>query len=115
MRTVNTNEATPSKEETPTLTNSSLQTFSAILKDGREIVIREMTGRDLIYMEEELSKLGETRRSFHLMERLNVGEHKVSFEEIEQLGVRDIKAISELISKANGDSESEGEKEKDPN
>ena len=77
-------------------------TFSATLSDGREIVIREMKGSDLIYMEEELAKFGETKKSFYLIERLNVGATKVTFDEIADLGIRDIKTISELIAKANG-------------
>lgn len=80
-------------------------TFSTKLRDGREIVIREMKGSDLLYMEEELSKFGETKKSFYLIERLNVGAEKITFEEIADLTMKDIKAISELISKANGTDE----------
>lgn len=82
---------------------NNLETFSATLRDGRIITIREMTGRDLVYVEEELSKMKETRKSFHIIEMLNVGTDKVSYDEIEALGVRDIRLISELVAKANGD------------
>lgn len=82
---------------------NNLETFSATLRDGRIITIREMTGRDLVYVEEELSKMKETRKSFHIIEMLNVGTDKVSYNEIEALGVRDIRLISELVAKANGD------------
>ena len=90
---------------------SKLQTFSATLSDGREITVREMTGRDLIYMEEELSKYGETRQSFHLVERLTVGPEKVTFDEVADMGARDLKVVSELVKKANGGEE---EDKKDP-
>lgn len=98
MRTVTTESAQPLE----TKTSSNLQTFSATLSDGQEITIREMTGRDLIYMEEELGKFGETRQSFYLVERLNVGPEKVTFDEVADRGARDLKVIAELVKKANG-------------
>lgn len=97
MRTVSSDQ-TSAKQETP-----ALETFSTTLSDGRVITIREMTGRDLIHMEEELSKFGETKKSFYLIERLNVGSHKVTFDEIADLTLKDIKKITELVGKANGD------------
>lgn len=93
--------------ETPL--SPSLETFSATLRDGRVITIREMTGKDLVYIEEQLSNVGETRKSFHIIELLNVGTSKVSYDEIESLGVRDIKTISNLVTKANGDLDEESE------
>lgn len=99
MRTV-TNETAQSTPET-----SNLLTFTTTLTDGREIVIREMTGRDLIYMENELSKFKETERSFYLIERLNVGSNKVLFDDIADMGIRDIKNILDLVTKANGEAE----------
>jgi hypothetical protein len=102
MRTINTDTApAPSPETTP----YKGATYSAALSDGREIVIREMKGSDLIYMEEELEKYGETKKSFYLIERLSVGTRKVTFADIAELGIRDIKVISELISRANGTDE----------
>ena len=86
----------------------NLETFSAVLRNGKTVTIREMTGKDLIYIEEDLAKLGETRKSFHIIELLNIGEDKISYDEIESLGVKDIRKISELIEKANGDLEEEG-------
>ena len=82
-----------------------LETFSATLKNGTVVTIREMTGRDLVYMEEELGDLKETRKSFLLLERLNIGEHKITYEDIERMPFKDIKVISELVSKANGSEE----------
>lgn len=92
-------------------TEPSLQTFSTTLNNGKTIIIREMTGKDLIYMEEELADMKETRRSFHLIERLNVGAEKITYEEIENLGVRDIRSITELVEKANGE---DGSEKQDP-
>ena len=106
MRSVTTEPNQPSEPKSI----SHLQTFSATLSDGREITIREMTGRDLIYMDEDLAKYGETRQSFYLVERLNVGPAKVTFDEVADMGARDLKVVSELVKKANG-----GEEEEDKN
>lgn len=95
-------------ENTKESQSTDIKTFSTTLSDGRVISIREMTGRDLIYMEEELGKFGETRQSFYLVEKLNVGPDKISFDEIADLKAKDLKKISELVKKAN-DGDEEGE------
>ena len=82
-----------------------LETFSTTLSDGREITIREMTGRDLIYMEKDLSKAGDVEKGMKIIERLIVGEDKITYEEILDLGVKDFRKLSELVTKANGDDE----------
>jgi hypothetical protein len=97
MRTV-----TDQTQKAPSGVAPGLRTFEDTLSDGRKITIREMTGRDLMYLEEELASKAETRKSFHLLERLNVGSDKVSFEEIADLPIRDIEIISNLVAKANG-------------
>jgi hypothetical protein len=102
MRTVIANESQSTTPAPTSETGYSGPTFSSTLKDGREITVREMKGSDLIYMEEELAKFGETKRSFYLIERLNVGAQKISFDDIAELGIQDIKTISELIAKASG-------------
>lgn len=101
MRTVS--EEQPTVKQESKVSDPKLEVFSVKLKSGKNISIREMTGKDLVYIEEELVNMGETRKSFHIIELLNVGEEKISYDEIESLGVRDIKAISELVAKANGD------------
>lgn len=109
MRTV-TDQSTPAPlnvANAPSLPSINLETFSTTLRNGKTVAIREMTGKDLVYIEEELAKLGETRKSFHIIELLNVGEEKITYDEIEALGVKDIRKISELIEKANGDLEGE--------
>lgn len=93
--------ATP-KKETPT--------FSTTLSDGREIIIREMTGRDLLYMEKDLSKAGDVEKGMKIIERLSVGINKITYEEVLDLGVRDFKKISDLVGQASGTDEDE-----DPN
>lgn len=108
MRTISedTVQATPAikKESKP-----KLQTFSTTLSDGREITIREMTGRDLIFMEKDLTKAGDVEKGMKIIERLIVGDEKITYEEILDLGVRDFKKLSSLVSEASG-----GEEE-DPN
>jgi len=102
MRTVNNPQA-PTDGNPDDFSYPELETFSVTLRNGTSITIREMTGKDLVYMEEELGDMKDTRRSFHIIERLNVGPNSLSYEEIENMGVRDIKAISELVAKANGE------------
>lgn len=102
MRTVIANDPQSTPQPAAPAAKYSGPTFSATLKDGREITIREMKGSDLIYMEEDLAKFGETKKSFYLIERLNVGSSQISFDEIADLGIQDIKTISELVAKASG-------------
>ena len=107
MRTLSDDAA-----QTPVATKKStpapfpkLGTFSTIISDGREITIREMTGRDLIYMEKELSKAGDIEKGLRIIERLIVGEDKITYDEILDLGVKDFRKLSDLVGKANGDDE----------
>ena len=86
-------------------TKPELQTFSTTLADGREITIREMTGRDLIFLEKDLAKEGDVAKGMRIIERLIVGNEKVTYEEILDLGVRDFKKLSNLVSEASGSDE----------
>ena len=101
MRTISDNDVqTAPSKKTPA--KSNLETFSTTLKDGREIIIRDMTGRDLVYMEKDLVKAGDVEKGMKIIERLIVGDDKITYEEILDLGVRDFKKLSELVAKANG-------------
>jgi uncharacterized protein YtpQ (UPF0354 family) len=106
MRTISddTAQTTPA---TKAKVQPSLQTFSTTISDGREITIREMTGRDLVYLEKDLAKEGEISKGMKIIERLIVSEDKITYEEILDLGVRDFRKLSELVSKANGGDEDE--------
>jgi hypothetical protein len=83
-------------------TQPTLQTFSTTLTDGREITIREMTGRDLIFMEKDLNKAGDVEKGMKIIERLIVGDDKVTYDEILDMGVRDFRKLSDLVAQANG-------------
>ena len=89
----------------------NLETFSTTLSDGRTIQLREMTGKDLIFLEKDLSKAGDVERGMRLIERLIVGDDKITYDEILDLGVKDFRKLSELVAKANGTDEEED----DPN
>jgi hypothetical protein len=104
MRTISDNEVqtVPIKK---TAAKPNLETFSTTLNDGREIIIREMTGRDLVFMEKDLAKAGDVEKGMKIIERLIVGDDKITYEEILDLGVRDFKKLSELVAKANGGDE----------
>ena len=101
MRTIS-DDTVQSTPATRKKTQPTLQTFSTTLTDGREITIREMTGRDLIFMEKDLSKAGDVEKGMKIIERLIVGDDKVTYEEILDLGVRDFRKLSDLVAQANG-------------
>ena len=105
MRTIS-NDTVKTAPVTKSQTNHELlETFTTTLKDGRVITIREMTGRDLIFMEKELGKFGDVEKGMKIIERLIVGEDKITYDEILDLGVRDFKKLSELVGDANGSNE----------
>ena len=106
MRTVSDDNAKPAATPVPS-GKKALDTFSTTLKDGRTITIREMTGRDLLYMEKDLSKAGDIEKGMKIIERLIVGDDKITYDEIQDLGVKDFKKLSELVAKANGDEDSD--------
>ena len=109
MRTIS-NDGEPTAPVAKKSTQSKLQTFSTKISDGREIVIREMTGRDLIYMEKDLSKSGDVEKGMKIIERLIVGDDKITYDEILDLGVRVFKKLSDLVADASGADEDD-----DPN
>jgi hypothetical protein len=69
-----------------------------------------MTGRDLVYLETNLAKEGDVSKGMRIIERLIVGDDKITYDEILDLGVRDFRKLSELVAKANG-----GEEDESPN
>jgi hypothetical protein len=94
----------------PPAPKKNILTYSTTLSDGREIIIREMTGRDLLYMEKDLSKAGDVEKGMKIIERLSVGINKITYDEVLDLGVRDFKKVSELVGQASG-----ADEEEDPN
>jgi hypothetical protein len=69
-----------------------------------------MTGRDLLYMEKDLTKAGDVEKGMRIIERLIVGDDKVTYDEILDLGVKDFKKLSDLVAKANGTDDDEDPK-----
>lgn len=105
MRTISDTTTAQSTSATKKVTKSNLQTFTTTLSDGREITIREMTGRDLVFMEKDLAKAGDVERGMKIIERLIVGDDKVTYDEILDMGVRDFRKLSDLVAQANGGDE----------
>jgi len=105
MRTISNDESqiTPATKKTKPM--PKLETFTTTLSDGRDITIREMTGRDLIYMEKDLAKEGDVSKGMRIIERLIVGDDKITYDEILDLGVKDFRKLSDLVGKANGTDE----------
>lgn len=89
------------------------ETYFTELSDGREVVLREMTAADLLYMEKSLSKVGDMERSLRLVSRLSTNNGQITFEELSKLKMKDLKKVTELLAKAGGTDEEEVEE--DPN
>jgi len=111
MRTISDDSAQTAPATKKTKAMPKLETFSTTISDGREITIREMTGRDLVYMEKDLTKAGDVEKGMRIIERLIVGDDKITYDEILDLGVKDFRKLSDLVAKANGTDEDE----EDPN
>jgi hypothetical protein len=103
MRTISDDsvQATPATKKKPM---PKLDTFTTTLSDGREITIREMTGRDLIFLEKD-TKSGDVEKGMKVIERLIIGDDKITYDEILDLGVKDFRKLSDLVAKANGTDE----------
>ena len=102
MRTISNDENQVTTAPKKTKTMPKLETFTTTLSDGRDITIREMTGRDLVYMEKDLAKEGDVSKGMRIIERLIVGDDKITYDEILDLGVKDFRKLSDLVAKANG-------------
>jgi hypothetical protein len=89
------------------------ETYFTELSDGREVVLREMTAADLLYMEKSLSKVGDMERSLRLVSRLSTNNGQITFDELSKLKMKDLKKVTELLAKAGGTDEEEVEE--DPN
>lgn len=89
------------------------ETYFTELSDGREVVLREMTAADLLFMEKSLSKVGDMERSLRLVARLSTNNGQITFDELSKLKMKDLKKVTELLGKAGGTDEEEGEE--DPN
>lgn len=96
-----------------TLASSSFDaadsTFFTTLSDGREVILREMTASDLLYIE-KLASAGDMERSLKLAARLSTGSGRITFDELQKLKMRDLRKVTELLGKAGGTDEDE-----DPN
>lgn len=90
--------------------SAQAETFSTTLASGRTITLREMTAGDLLYLEKTLGNLGDMERSLKLAARLSTGDGKISYEDMQRLKMRDLKAVTALLSKA-GDAEEDDEEE----
>ena len=56
-------------------------------------------------MEKDLAKAGDVERGMKIIERLIVGDDKVTYDEILDMGVRDFRKLSDLVAQANGGDE----------
>lgn len=97
----------------PSAVDSADEVFFATLSDGREVVMREMMASDLLFMEKTLGGAGDMERSLKLAARLSTGGGKITFEELQKLKMKDLKKVTELLAKAGGTDDENGDE--DPN
>jgi hypothetical protein len=83
-------------------------TFFATLSDGREVILREMMADDLLFVE-KLSSAGDMERSLKLAARLSTGGGRITYDELRKLKMRDLRKVTDLLAKAGGTDEDEGE------
>lgn len=101
MKTVSNDSTVIRASDLSQAADPYLRTFSVTLSNGRKVTIREMTGEDLLYVEEELLEMGDYKRAFHLTERLSVGD-TITFAEVSKLKNADIEKLAGLVAKASG-------------
>jgi ubiquinone/menaquinone biosynthesis C-methylase UbiE len=106
-------ELTDGAKRTVDSISTAEETYFTELSDGREVVLREMTAADLLYMEKSLSKVGDMERSLRLVSRLSTNNGRITFDELSKLKMKDLKKVTELLAKAGGTDEEEIEE--DPN
>lgn len=82
----------------------AVETFTAFLSDGREINFRGVIAKDLLVLEKQSMKspFGDMERGIRLAERLSLAPNKLSRVDIESMGVKDFRIISDLIAQASG-------------
>jgi hypothetical protein len=86
-------------------------TYFATLSNGREVVLREMTAADLLFLEKGMANAGDMERSLKLFARLSVGSGKITFDELQKLKMKDLRKVTDLLAKAGGSDD----EEEDPN
>lgn len=89
--------------------------FSGTLSNGRTVSFREITAGDLLYLEKTLGNLGEMERSLKLAARVSCGEGRVTFEDLMKLKMKDLKVVTELLTKAGDADEADEDEDLFPN
>ena len=89
------------------------ETYSAELKNGRIVTLREMTAGDLLYLEKSLGNLGDMERSLKLAVRLSCGEGRVTYEDLQRLTMKDLKKVTALLEEAGATGEEDEEEDMD--
>ncbi len=96
--------ATSEQTESIRALEADSELFSGTLTSGREVVLREMTAGDLLYLEKSLGNLGDMERSLKLAVRLSTGNGRITYEDLQRLKMKDLKVVTKLLAQA-GDSD----------
>ena len=80
------------------------EVFATTLSNGRNVVLRAMTAGDLLFLEKTLGSVGDMERSLKLAARLSTSDGRLTYEDLQKLSMKDLKAVTKLLEKA-GDAE----------
>ena len=81
------------------------EALTITLSTGRTVSLREMTVSDLIFiegLEKSQKSSSDTENTLKIIERLGIGDRKITVPELKKLNLIDFRAISELMTKAGG-------------
>jgi len=94
-----------------TQSDDMVTTYFTTLSNGKEVILREMTAADLLFLEKGMANAGDMERSLKLCVRLSTGPGKITFDELQKLKMKDLRKVTDLLAKAGGSDEDE----EDPN
>jgi hypothetical protein len=94
-----------------TQSDDMVTTYFTTLSNGKEVILREMTAADLLFLEKGMANAGDMERSLKLCVRLSTGSGKITFDELQKLKMKDLRKVTDLLAKAGGSDEDE----EDPN
>jgi hypothetical protein len=93
----------PISKDTSVIKNSKVYTLTSP-HSNLEVTVREMTGKDMIYLEKMISKKGAGRMecTFRLLEMLSCEPNPITYVELESLSTREIIELTKQLNEYTG-------------
>lgn len=94
------------------MTTEGIQ-YPIVLSTGKKVVLREMKTKDMLVMDKQSrsKNLSEIESSIRMIERLSIDPGKITVTEIQELNLKDFRALGDLLVKAGGLQQPEDENE----